>query len=296
MSRPLAELRADPAYGDGVAERILLGHAPRPTSGAQLEKRIRTLVVAAEPAGIACTATIDVELDGPDVTHLHLDLTDFQLAGEHDRDRARLEPQGAAVSSEDAVLRELRVHADPMVIAGASVRLDAQLSDVPFRWIETDNRELAFELSPPDAERPLLGRARVAVPKEQLGKAVLGLAESALYERGITVSRFDLELEQSGPQLLRAVFDAKVRKGLLGAHVTGSANAEIDERMGVTLSGIEVESGNPLVAAMLGGLRGRLERYEGRRIDLASELPPGIRVADVQVDVGDEVTVEARLV
>jgi hypothetical protein len=279
-----------------VAESILLGHAPRPTSGSQLEKRIRTLVVAAEPAGVACTSIIDAELDGPDVKHLHLDLTDFQLAGEHDRDRARLEPQGAPVSSEDGVLRELRVKADPMQVSGATVRLDAHLMDVPFRWIETDNRELAVELSPPDTEHPLHGSARVAVPKDQLGKAVLGLAESALFERGITVSRFDLDLEESGPQSLRVTFDAKVRKGLLGAHVTGGANAEIDDRMGLTLSGIEIESGNPLVAAMLSAVRGKVARYEGRRIDLASELPPGIRVADVNVEVGTEVTIEARLV
>lgn len=279
-----------------MADSILLGHSPRPTSGAQLEKRIRTLVVAAEPAGIACTSVIDAELDGPDVAHLRLDLTDFQLAGEHDRDRARLEPQGAPVSAEDGVLRELHVRADPMLISGAQVRLVAELSDVQFRWIETDNGELAVEFSPPDADRPLHGWARFAVPKAQLGKAVVGLADSALLDRGITVSRFDLDVEQDGPQQLRVTFDAKVRKGLLGAHVTGSANAAIDDTMGVTLSGIRVESGNPLVAAMLGAVRSRIAQYEGRRIDLASELPPGIRVADVQVDVTDEVTIEARLV
>ncbi|MFX4271147.1 hypothetical protein ACQBAR_11105 [Propionibacteriaceae bacterium Y1685] len=42
------------------------------------------------------------------------------------RDRARLEPQGAPISTEDVVLRELRVKADPMYVAGAAVRLDAQ--------------------------------------------------------------------------------------------------------------------------------------------------------------------------
>lgn len=279
-----------------MAERILLGHAPRPTSGAQLEKRIRTLVVAAEPAGIACTSVIDAELAGPDVEHLHLDLTDFTLAGEHDRDRARLEPQGAPISSEDGVLRELRVRADPMYVSGAAVRLDAQLTHVPFRWIETDNRELAVELSRPDDAHPLHGHVRVAVPKEQLGKAVLGIAETALLDRGITVSRFELDVEESGPQQLRMTFEAKVRKGLLGAHVTGEANAAIDDALGVTLSGIRIESGNPLIAAMLGAVRGRIAGFEGRRIDLASELPPGIRLADVQVQVGLEVTVEARLV
>lgn len=292
----LAGLQAEPAYGRGVAESILLGHAPRPTSGPQLEKRIRTLVIAAEPPGIACTSVIDAELDGADVQHLHLDLTDFHLAGEHDRDRNRLEPQGAPVSSEDAVLRELRVKADPMYVAGAAVRLDAQLTNVPFLWIETDNGELAVDLSPPDAEHPLHGHARVAVPKSQLGKALLGVAESALLERGVSVSRLDLDVQQRGPRDLRVTLEAKVRKGLLGAHVTGAANAVLDDALGVTLSGIEVDSGNPLVAAMLGAVRGKIARYEGRRIDLAAQLPPGIRVADVQIDVADEVTIEARLV
>ncbi|ROR65699.1 hypothetical protein [Agrococcus jenensis] len=279
-----------------MAESILLGHAPRPTDGAQLAKRIRTLVIAAEPAGIACTSVIDAELDGADIARLHLDLTDFTLAGEIDRDRARLEPQGAPVSSEPAVLRNLTVRATPMRVSGAEVTLDAQLRDLPFRWIETDNRELAVELARPSNERPLHGHAIVSVPKHQLGAAVLGLAESALLDMGVTVSRLDVDVESTGPHSLRLIVDGKVRKGLLGASVHGSASASIDDRMGVTLSDIRLESGNPLVAALLAATRGKVHGYEGRRIDLAAELPEGIRLADVQVRVTDDVILEARLV
>lgn len=279
-----------------MAESILLGHAPRPTDGAQLAKRIRTLVIAAEPAGIACTTVIDAELDGADIARLHLDLTDFTLAGEIDRDRARLEPQGAPVSSEPAVLRNLTVRATPMRVSGAEVTLDAQLRDLPFRWIETDNRELAVELARPSDERPLHGHAIVSVPKHQLGAAVLGLAESALLDMGVTVSRLDVDVESTGPHSLRLIVDGKVRKGLLGASVHGSASASIDDRMGVTLSDIRLESGNPLVAALLAATRGKVHGYEGRRIDLAAELPEGIRLADVQVRVTDDVILEARLV
>ena len=279
-----------------MAESILLGHAPRPTDGAQLAKRIRTLVIAAEPAGIACTSVIDAELDGADIARLHLDLTDFTLAGEIDRDRARLEPQGAPVSSEPAVLRNLTVRATPMRVSGAEVTLNAQLRDLPFRWIETDNRELAVELARPSNERPLHGHAIVSVPKHQLGAAVLGLAESALLDMGVTVSRLDVDVESTGPHSLRLIVDGKVRKGLLGASVHGSASASIDDRMGVTLSDIRLESGNPLVAALLAATRGKVHGYEGRRIDLAAELPEGIRLADVQVRVTDDVILEARLV
>lgn len=283
-------------YGRGVAESILLGHAPRPTDGAQLAKRIRTLVIAAEPAGIACTSIISAELDGADIARLDLDLTDFILAGEVDRDRARLEPQGAIVSREAAVLRHLTVRASPMRVSGAEVTLDAQLRDLPFRWIETDNRELAVELARPSTAHPLHGHALVSVPKHQLGAAILGLAESSLLDMGVTVSKLEVDVEELGPRSLRLIVDAKVRKGLLGASVHGSATASIDEAMGVTLSDIRLESGNPLVAAMLAATRGRIQGYEGRRIDLAATLPEGIRLADVQVRVTDDVIVEARLV
>ena len=283
-------------YGRGVAESILLGHAPRPTDGAQLAKRIRTLVIAAEPAGIACTSIISAELDGADIARLDLDLTDFILAGEVDRDRARLEPQGATISREAAVLRHLTVRASPMRVSGAEVTLDAQLRDLPFRWIETDNGELAVELARPSDEHPLHGQALVSVPKHQLGAAILGLAESTLLDMGVTVSKLEIDVESTGPRSVRLIVDGKVRKGLLGATVHGSAHAAIDDGMGVTLSDIKLESGNPLVAAMLAATRGRIQGYEGRRIDLAAALPAGIRLADVQVRVTDDVIIEARLV
>ncbi|MFA4840411.1 MAG: hypothetical protein WC580_01735 [Agrococcus sp.] len=279
-----------------MAESILLGHAPRPADGAQLAKRIRSLVIAAEPAGIACTSIISAELGGADIARLDLDLTDFILAGEIDRDRARLQPQGAAVSSEPAVLRHLTVRASPMRVSGAEVTVDAQLRNLPFCWIETDNGELAVELARPGDERPLHGRAHVSVPKHQLGAAVLALAESALFQMGVSVSRFEVDVESTGPRSVRLIVDGKVRKGLLGATVHGSAHATIDDRMGVTLSDITLESANPLVAAMLAATHGRIRRYEGRPLDLASQLPAGIRLADVQVRVVDDVIIEARLV
>lgn len=287
---------ARPAYAHGVAESILLGHAPRPTDGAQLAKRIRTLVIAAEPAGIACTSIIRAELGGADIARLELDLTDFILAGEIDRDRVRLEPQGAAVSSESAVLRHLTVRASPMRVSGAEVTLDAQLRDLPFCWIETDNRELAVELARPSDERPLHGHALVSVPKHQLGAAVLALAESTLFGMGVAVSRLHVGVESTGPRSVRLTVEGKVRKGLLGATVHGSVSASVDDRMGVTLSDIMLESGNPLVAAMLAASRGRIQHFECRRIDLAARLPEGIRLADVQVRVTDDVIIEARLV
>ncbi|WAC66922.1 hypothetical protein OVA14_03900 [Agrococcus sp. SL85] len=278
-----------------MPDRILLGSAPRPTDGTVLAKRIRKLMIAAEPARIACTAHIDAVLDGPDIERLDLDLTGYVLGSEHDRDRSRIEPQGAPITSEEGVLRHLRVHAAPMRVSGADVTLDLELQGVPVRWIETDAGELALELGRPSDDRPVHGSMRVAVPKEQLGDAVRGLAEPMLQELGVAVSRLDLELEALTPRSVRAYADAKVRKGLLGASAHGAATATLDDRLGLTLDDISLDSGNPLVGAMLAVARGRIQGFEGHRIDLAAELPAGVRVEDVQVRVERDVVVEARL-
>ncbi|WP_404312187.1 hypothetical protein LG314_12965 [Agrococcus terreus] len=278
-----------------MPDRILLGSAPRPTDGTLLAKRIRKLMIAAEPARIECTAHIEAVLDGPDIARLDLDLTGYVLGDEHDRDRSRIEPQGAPVASEEGVLRDLRVHAAPMRVSGADVTLDLALQGVPVRWIDTDAGELAVELGDPSGDRPVHGSLRLSVPEQQLGDAVRALAEPLLQEHGVHLSRLDLELEAITPRQIRIHADAKVRKGLLGASAHGSATATVDDAMGLVLSDIRLDSGNPLVAAMLAVARGRIQGLEGQRFDLATELPPGISVEDVRVAVDRDVVIEARL-
>jgi hypothetical protein len=46
---------------------------------------------------------------------------------------------------------------------------------------------------------------------------------------------------------------------------------------------------------LLGAARGKIEEVAGRRIDLAEALPPGVRLADVTLEVGDQVVLTARL-
>lgn len=276
-------------------DRIRLGHAPRPTDGADLARRIRALVIAAEPSGVRCTTEATATMDGADVADLDIDLSGTVIADAADRDRSRLEPQGAVVSREDATVRRMRVLAQPLRVAGADVRLDAELEDVPIRWLETDANETAVEMRGGSDERPVRGRLVVAVPEAQLAGAIRRVADAMLREHGVTIAALDLDVRSSGPRELQVVADAKVRKGFLSASVHGGATATVDDQMGLTLRGITVESGNPLVGALLAVARGRIHGFEGERIDLVRELPEGIRVQDVRVDVGDEVVLEARL-
>ena len=97
--------------------------------------------------------------------------------------------------------------------------------------------------------------------------------ERAASARGVTVSQLDVDLVSRGPRVLAVAVRARVRKGLLSASAQAHATATVDDDLVLTLSDVDVSSGNPIVAAMLAGARGRVDRVAARPIDLARRLP-----------------------
>jgi hypothetical protein len=90
--------------------------------------------------------------------------------------------------------------------------------------------------------------------------------------------------------------DAAIKKGMfLSARVQATASVSIDANMVLSVRDVQLASGNPLVSALLGTVRGRVDAATSRDIDLAEKLPDGVRLADVRLDVGRELVVSARL-
>ena len=94
-----------------------------------------------------------------------------------------------------------------------------------------------------DTELGLVKVVEIATAQD-VGKAINPQAVEGQLEGGIAQGLGLAVMEEI------QVVDGKVRKGMLGASVHGSASASVDERMGVTLTDIKLESGNPLVAAL----------------------------------------------
>jgi hypothetical protein len=138
------------------------------------------------------------------------------------------------------------------------------------------------------------GSARVAIPVRDLEAAAERIGSQVAAANGLRLTRLDLRLTPAGANGVAVVVEAQVKKSLLSATVEAGMTATVDDALGVTVRDVKVSSRNPVVAALLGAARSKVERYDGRRFDLVAELPAGLRLTDVSVDVGNDVVLTAR--
>ncbi|RHA44549.1 hypothetical protein [Cellulomonas rhizosphaerae] len=270
-----------------------LGRAPRPTTGEDLAERVRRTVADQTGNQVDVSALqVRATLDGPEVPSLEIDLTGIVVAG------ARKAPPAPAPITvrerEPGVVHRLSVDAHPVTVEGVRVDVRAEAEQVRFSWVEGTDGSLAVELVEPTADAPLLGTLRIAAARTELVAAIRRLAEQAAASQGLKLTQLDVDLTSKGPRAVSVAARAQLRKGFLSATATGGANATIDDALVLTLSDVTATSGNPIVAAVLATARGRLQALEGRRIDLGAQLPPGVRIVDLRLDVGPEVVLTAR--
>jgi hypothetical protein len=285
-------------------EAIPLGTAPRPADAADLVARVR--VALAEALGGRAVglerANIRAVLDGSDVASADIDLTGVVVRA----DGAPGQAGGAAdaakqwrpvvVRREPGTLRRLRVDAHRLVAVDLPVDITAEVEGLRFDWVEGSDGRVGIEPVEPSEAHPVAGHARVAVDKAGLVATARGLLTVVLQQQGVTLTGLDVDLVSRGPRAAALRVDAAIKKGMfLSARVQATASVSVDENMVLAVRDVQLASGNPIVAALLGTIRGRVEAATSRDIDLAEQLPDGVRLADGRRDVGQELVVSARL-
>lgn len=275
-----------------------LGTAPRPDTDQELSARLRTALVdlAGDRVQGLDAAKIMPVLDGADVATLDIDLTDVAV-GVPTGEQSTPEPWRPEITGRDAAtLRTLRFDAHPLVAVDLPVDVAAEVTDVQFSWVTASDGTVGVELVEPTDDAPVSGHARVAVSRDGLAGTVQGLLAVALHGNGIQLTEFDLRIDQTGPRDARIDIDASIKKGMfLSAKISATAAASIDDQTVLTVGDVQLSSANALVGSMLGAIRGRVEEVAGRRIDLAESLPPGVRLAEVTLDVGETIVLSAQL-
>ncbi|MFD7024720.1 hypothetical protein [Promicromonospora sukumoe] len=316
--RPSPDQPADQPASRPAPDPIPLGTAPRPALGVDLEARIRATLTE-ELGGQALgldRAPITAELDGADITSAVVDLSGVVVSlpqaaqpahpghatypGRHGHpgqtapERKGWHPE--IVAREPGTLHHLRIDAHQLVAVDLPVDITAEVTNLRFDWVDGADGRVGLQPVEPDADHPVSGHARVAVDKAGLVATARGVLAVVLQQQGITLTALDLDLVSQGPRAATLRVDAAIKKGVfLSARVQATASVSVDENMVLAVRDVQLGSSNPLVAALLGTVRGKVEAAAGRDIDLAEKLPDGVRLADVRLDAGEQLVISARL-
>ncbi|MBD7998320.1 MULTISPECIES: hypothetical protein [Oerskovia] len=276
------------------------GRAPRPDNGPALAERLRDVMT--KNLGDHATGLDRVRIDAatvpgsPDVQSLDVDVTGLVVRAMGAADAPDpAENVEHVTAREQAVARAIRAQGHPVTLAGVAVDLDAEIRDLRFSWVEGADGSLSIEEAPQSTEHPVSGHLRAAASRDALVSTARELATKALADQGFTLTSLDVDLASRGPRAASIVASAKIRKGFLSASAQITATASIDQAMVLTLTDVGASSRNPVVAALLLAVRGKLEEVDGKRIDLASSLPPGVTLSDVRLDVGEQLVLSVRV-
>ncbi|WP_284251308.1 hypothetical protein [Litorihabitans aurantiacus] len=289
-----------------------LGPAPRPTSGEELHARV---VATARQQGFggafeagmeAILAGTTIVLDGDDVASAAVDATGVVIpesaltsTDAHDTadlaDSANLENLPAVVGETPGILRVGTFRAHPLTVADVAIDVDAEVRDLPIRWIDAADGSVGVEPLPPTEAAPVTGHLRISAPQQAVVDAVRRIATAQAAAQGLTLVRLDVELTSVGPREVSLRAEAKLRRGILSASAHATGRASVDDALVLRFADVSLGSANPIVAGLLAVARGRVREATARPIDLAEQLPPGVRVSGVQLEAGEHLRLSARL-
>lgn len=276
---------------------LLLGPAPRPQTSEALTTALRTSI-----AGLAGSwvkglnrATIAARLEGAVIEELIIDLTGVEVPTLNEAKGVSLTT--AEVSSSEATrVDQATLKADALIVAGARVVIDGFVRNLPATWVETTQGTagLAFP-EPNDPANPVQGEGQASVSKAELQAAALRIGRDLAKSLGVTLEDLKLDITQVSPQQLAVAVDARVKKGFIGANAHVNASATLDDAMNVTISNLQAGSKNPVINSLLSAVKGRIERYNGKKIAINDRLPKGVRLTHAEFQIADRVIVKGRV-
>jgi hypothetical protein len=269
---------------------IPLGAGPVPTSADELGARLGAGLgrVLAPASGAAVPVAAEPGADGT-VDGVWVDVTGVDASGARD-----IEP-GPIVSTAPGTVRSLTIAGSPAILRGLPVTIAAEGEHVPIAWNTAGDGSLWLAVEDASGRgAPASARVDVSAAVADLERLVADEVSARIGGMGLTLKNVAVAVAAVGTRGLDIRSDVTVGKSFLSAKVTLTARAVVDDAMVLTISDVDLTSGNPLVSALVGRADAMLAPWNGRRIDLARYSFAGARLQDVQVGVNGSIRVTGR--
>lgn len=138
------------------------------------------------------------------------------------------------------------------------------------------------------------GRVEISVSVSDLEALIGEVAKSEAGKHGVNIDSIQLSLRSQSPRSLAAEVRLRAKKLFVTAALRITGQLDLDEKLTAKLSGLDCTGEGAIASVACGVLKPHLQKIDSREFPLIS-LPLGkVRLRDVQIALGDKLSVTAE--
>jgi len=183
---------------------------------------------------------------------------------------------------------QLTLSALALSVGTANLDLSLQARDVSFTQGKDVDDQFVLAL-----ENAADGKVEIKITERSLVALITELLQAQAKKQGITIDAVNLELDQEGSRSVSVRVRLQIKKLFLSASLAVIGHLELDDHLNLRISRLICTGDGATANIACGILNPYLRRIDGREFSLLA-LPIGeIQLRDVQLRVGENITVSA---
>jgi hypothetical protein len=137
------------------------------------------------------------------------------------------------------------------------------------------------------------GHIEISTSASDLEALIAEVAKTEAAKHGVSIDSVQLTLRSKSSRSLAAEVHLRAKKLFLSASIRITGQLDLDEALNARISGLDCTGDGAIASVACGVLKPHLQKIDGREFPLMS-LPLGeVRLRDVQLAVGDRLSVTA---
>ncbi|MEY2498385.1 MAG: hypothetical protein QOD12_1941 [Verrucomicrobiota bacterium] len=219
----------------------------------------------------------------------HLKEFSIALDGARLRDNSSRPSSTSSGATPAFEVDRLTLNAAALSLGPATVDVSLSARAVQFAQARNGGDEIVLSI-----EKAADGRIEISALPSDLEALIAKVAKAQAGKHGVTIDKVQLKLRSKTSRSLAAEVRLEARKLFLTASVRITGQLDLDEDLNVRISALDCTGDGAIAALACGVLKPHLQKLDGREFPLMS-LPLGeIRLRDVQVILGDKLSVTAE--
>ena len=224
-----------------------------------------------------------------DASYPRLEAINVSLDGAQLRGKPPSIPTLSSTPTPALTADSLAINASALSVGPAAIDLSLSATDVHLHQAKDADGNVLLLL-----HNAANGHIEISSSPSDLEALIAEVARTEAAKHGVTIDGVELILRSKSSRSLAAEVRLRAKKLFLSASMKITGQLDLDEELNARVSGLDCTGDGAIASVACGVLKPHLQKIDGREFSLMS-LPLGeVRLRDVQLAVGDKLSVTAE--